>query len=345
MYSRNKWLQMRPRKELPVLSTIPRSGTWFLRYVISFLSHLDRGGRIDDRITGEVAGDPSGVPFNFERFAGGPLFRVRSTMRFEHMFIGHTVCPGFSGFAGDYAWWSKTPFHVPGYDGLHEEPSYENTPVELAPYRYAPISVPALERASLAGRGAAMALVYRNPLAQAASYHRYCISHANPAYSFFNGRPLADVPFDDYLFGGALPSYAKQFISFQAMAARHPGLVRLVAYERLVADPMKVIAQLLNHLSGTSRGDWPNLGDAIHLARREHLKAVEAELGRSLDGTRAGRGSHMWLGHRNEQFDDAIRDEAVRRLQAMGVNTDLFVWSAANDRRTVPPLVLGVAAE
>lgn len=113
MYSRNKWLQMLLKRELPVLSTIPRSGTWFLRYAISFLSHLDRGGRIDDRITGKVAGHSSGTPFDFRRFAGGPLFRVRSTMRSEHMFIGHTVCPGFSGLAGDYAWWAKTPFTFP----------------------------------------------------------------------------------------------------------------------------------------------------------------------------------------------------------------------------------------
>ena len=316
-----------------------------MRYAMSFLSHLDRGGRIDDRITGEVVGDRSGAPFDFERFAGGPLFRMRSTMRFEHMFIGHTVCPGFSGIADNCAWWSRTSFHVPGYDGLHEEPNYENTPVDLASYPYAPISVAALERASLAGRRAPIALVYRNPLTQAASYRRYCIGHANPAYNTFNGRPLADVPFGDYLFGGALSSYAKQFISFQAMAARYPGLVRLFPYERLVARPIEVVSELLDHLSGTPRGDQSNLQHAVRLARRAHLKAVEAELGRSLDRTRAGRGSHMWQGRRNEQLDDSMRHEAVRRLQALGIETDRFVWAADKDLENLPPQRPAVAAE
>ena len=81
---------------VPILSTIPRSGTWFLRYAVSFLSHLDRGGRIDDRLTGRVVGNPSGTPFDFERFEGGPLFSVRGTLPSEHLFVGHTVCPGFA---------------------------------------------------------------------------------------------------------------------------------------------------------------------------------------------------------------------------------------------------------
>ena len=78
---------------LPILSTIPRSGTWFLRYAISFLCHLEGGGRIDDRITGKVIGMASGQPFDFKRFKGGPLFRVQGTLPAEHLFIGHTAYP------------------------------------------------------------------------------------------------------------------------------------------------------------------------------------------------------------------------------------------------------------
>ena len=96
----------------------------------------------------------------------------------------------------------------------------------------------------------------------------------------------------DYLFESALPSYAKQFISFQALAERHPAQVRLVPYEQLMAKPVEVLAGILDHLSGTPR-ERPALADAVWLARREHMKAIEKELGRSLDGTRIDRGSHI----------------------------------------------------
>ena len=235
---------------LPILSTIPRSGTWFLRYTVSFLCHLDRGGRIDDRLTGDIVGNPAGPRFDFQGFKGGPLFRVRGTMPVDNLFIGHTVCPGFADLAREFGWWARTPFHVPGYDYLHEGMNYRYTPVELAPHRYAPVRVPALERRARNGRGQRVVLFYRNPLGQAASYYRYCQDHMDPIYSSFKGRPLASVPFQDYLFESGLPSYAKQFISFQALATRHPDLVRLVSYERLMRQPLDVVSTVLDHLSG-----------------------------------------------------------------------------------------------
>jgi hypothetical protein len=319
--------------ELPILSTIPRSGTWFLRYSISFLCHLDRGGRIDDRITGSVIGDPLGLPFDFRRFKGGPLFRVRDTMPADHMFIGHTVCPGFADLAGEIAWWARTGFHVPGYDYLHDGMNYQYTPVELASYDYTPVRVPALERSARKGRGPRIVLVYRNPLDQAASYFRYCQGHKDPTYSLFEGRPLASVPFRDYLFESGLPSYAKQFISFQAMAARHPTLVRLIPYERLMRNPSGVLTTVLDHLSGAPR-DWPMLEDALHLARREHMKAIEAELGHSLDGTRTGGSSHFWqrnTGRPDLWIDDATHSDAMALLRGMGLDTDLFEWPTATE--------------
>lgn len=336
---------MYPVKHLPVLSTIPRSGTWFLRYAVSFLSHLDQGGRIDDRVTGEIVGPVSGKVFDFRRFRGGPLFRVRRTMTCDHLFIGHTVCPGFGDGASLFPWWSRTAFHVPGYDYLHEGLNYDHTPVDLAEYEYTRVPVRALDRAASAGRGGALALVYRNPLSQAASYFRYCVSHANPTYNTYKGRPLVDVPFRDYLFDSALPSYAKKFVSFQAMAARHPGRVRLVPYEHLLARPEEVLRGLLDHLSGTSGGDRPNLPRALRLARREHLRAIEVELGHSLDRTRTANGSHIRQGDLGLRLDGRIRDETISRLRSMAVNVDQFDWPAIKDLEDFPLQARVLAAE
>jgi Sulfotransferase domain len=318
--------------DVPILSTVPRSGTWFLRYSISFLCHLDRGGRIDDRLTGRVIGNPSGQHFDFQSFKGGPLFCVQGTMPVDHLFVGHTVCPGFAAMAGEVDWWKRTLFHVPGYDYLHEGMNYRYTPVELARFPYAPIDVSSLERATNKRRGPQVVLVHRNPLDQAASYYQYCQTHKNAAYNRLNGRALGSISFDDYLFGSALPSYAKQFISFQIMASRYPRRVRLVSYESLMAEPAEVMMTVLDHLSGRAQLR-PALRDAVWLARSEHMKAIERELGRSLDGTRIGHHSHIRKPEVRQLDIDrqgSRRRRVLNILRQMGVDTDLIEWPAAN---------------
>jgi len=236
------------------------------------------------------------------------------------------VCPGFA--AADVRWWGSTPFHVPGYDYFHEGMNYRYAPIDLAAYRYTPVRVRALERSARRGRSRPIVLVYRNPLDQAVSYFRYSQNHKDAAYNSMNGRPLAAVALRDYLFESALPSYAKQFISYQTLAERHPAQVRLVPYERLMAKPVEVLAGILDHLSGTSR-ERPALADAVWLTRSEHMKAIEKELGRSLDGTRIDRGSHIshvTPGRPDAHLDDSTRDEAMAFLNRKGLDIGLFEW-------------------
>jgi hypothetical protein len=319
---------------LPILSTVPRSGTWFLRYATSFLCHLDRGGRIDDLLTQRTFGDPSGPAFDFQNFRGGPLFNVHGTLPDDRLFIGHTVCPGFT--SADVGWWDSTPFHVPGYDYFHEGMNYRYTPIDLAAHRYTPVHVRALDRSASRGQSRPIVLVFRNPLDQALSYFRYGQNHKDATYNSINGRPLAAVTLRDYLLDCALPSYAKQFISFQALAERYPGQVRMVPYERLMARPVDVLALILDHLSGAPRM-WPALADAVWLARPEHMKAIERELGRSLDGTRIARGSHISQvspGRPDLRLDDRTRAEALAFLHRLGLDIGLFEWPIAKQAAT-----------
>jgi hypothetical protein len=326
---------MRSVRYLPVLATVPRSGTWFLRFAISFLCHLERGGRITDRLTGRVYGDPKGELFDFARIVGGPLFHVRGVLPTQYLFIGHTVCPGFRETASSVPWWSSTPFHVRGYDYFGDGWNYARVPVELAAWSPARllskwtdgldcvrIDLPTIQWAAAHGPGPRAILVYRDPVDQAASYFWYCRAHKDPLYRQQDGRILADMSFEEYLLKYALVSYAKQFISFQEMARRFPGRVMLLRYDELMAAPVAMTGAILDHL-GAARRERPLLADAVHLARASHLKAIEAELGRSLDGNGEQRG-HMRPDELRQAGGAHLRSLAMSGLAAMGVRPELF---------------------
>jgi hypothetical protein len=100
-----------------------------------------------------------------------------------------------------------------------------------------------------------------------------------------------------------------------------------VPYERLVAQPVEVLAGILDHLAGTPRAR-PALADAVCLARPEHMKAIEKELGRSLDGTRIDRGSHIQVSpsRSGARIDERTRAEAIAFLNRLGIDIGLFEW-------------------
>jgi hypothetical protein len=316
-----------PLPRLPVLATIPRSGTWFLRYAVAFFCHLQAGGRVRDRVTGATIGTPSGKPFDFEGFVGGPLFAVRPALPSEHLFVGHAVCPGFGRIAGEVPWWSDTPFHVPGYDYLHEGFDYDWTPIDLAPQRYVPISPTEIDLAPWVDAGQRIALVYRDPLDQIDSFRHYSSTHAQECYRTFRGRSLRDVPLREFALGGGLASYARQFISYQMMAEHLPGQVRLVRYEHLMAEPLDVLAGLLEFLGNGARIERQSLASAVELARPQHLRAIEHELGRSLDGSHSARHGHMRSPAERAAaggIDPTLRRTAMQWLWGRGLDPKYF---------------------
>ena len=96
-----------------------------------------------------------------------------------------------------------------------------------------------------------------------------------------------------------------------------------MAYEHMLRAPEGRLTALLNHLNGRPRA-WPWLPDAIALARREHLRAIELELGRSLDGTRGDQSSHITRpssGLADEPVDYGLRQAALARLASWNIDT------------------------
>jgi hypothetical protein len=189
-----------------------------------------------------------------------------------------------------------------------------------------PVSVKGLDAAAWSEPSQRAVLVYPDPLDQAASHFNFCRNHLAPAFNTLDGRRLADWTFRDYLFLQALPSYAKVFLSYQVMSTQVPGSVSIVPHWRLLERPVETLASMLSHLAGAPR-DWPMIEDAVDLARREHLTAVELELGRPLDGTRRRRASRTRDVREEvfrEELDPDLRRDALELLESLGVDLRHF---------------------
>jgi hypothetical protein len=310
---------------LPVIASIPWSGVWFLRFVLGFLVHLGQGGRITDRVTGKVVGNPDGHELNFDHLSGGPLLWAPRLVGPDHLFIGHAVCPGFARIADRIPWWSGTSFCAPGFDYFHDGTDCGEVPVDLAPHAYAAVSVAAMEAAAWSEAAQRAVLVYPDPIDQAAFYFKYCQGHLHPAHNRLSGRRLADWEFRDYLLEHALPSYAKVFASYQAMAEARPGSVSIVPHRQLLERPARTMASVLSHLAGEQR-QWPMIDEAVDLARHEHLVAVQSEMGpidhgSLLDKLGAGDRYEDIMG---EPLDPRLHSQALALLASRGIDPAHF---------------------
>ncbi len=305
---------------------MPGTDVWFLRFTFAFLSHLQQGGHVVDRLSGRCIGNSAGPAFNFDHMSGGPLLWVPDLLPSRHLFIGHTVCPGFDRISSTFDWWASTPFCAPGYDYLHDGTNHGHVPVDLAPHAFVPVSVGDVDAAAWTHGGQRMVLVYGDPIEHALGCFQYTRNEGRGPRNRLGRRPLPELPFQEFALQRALPSYARMFISYQAMAQAVPGAVHLVAEDSLRAEPARILSAILSHLK---LDRWqPTMIDAVvDLARPKHIGAVERELGRSLTASRASRRTPVWPVAESvteAAMDPALRREALTLLASLGVDTRYF---------------------
>lgn len=308
------------------MGCVPGVDVWFLRFAFAFLAHLQQGGHVVDRLSGRCVGNPAGPSFNFDHVSGGPLLWAPDLVPSHHLFIGHTVCPGFDRIASQFHWWESTPFSAPGYDYLHDGINYAHVPVDLAPHAFVSVSVDDVDAAAWSDAGLRMVLVYGDPIQHAIGCFTNSRNQRRAANGSTGERPALERTFHEYLLERALPSYAKMFISYQAMAKAAPGAVHIVAEDALRAEPARILSSLLSHLR-LERWQSAPIDAVADLARRDHIMAVERELGRSLTGSRSSR--NKAAGIEQEPVARAARDPGLRRealtsLATMGVDTAYF---------------------
>ncbi len=315
----------RPVKILPIVAFVPGTDVWFLRFAFAFLSHLQQGGHVVDRLSGQCIGNAAGPSFNFDHMNGGPLLWAPILTLSSPVYRSYGLSRIYR-ISSQFDWWASTPFSAPGYDYLHEGMNYGHVPVDLAPHAFVSVSVGDVDAAAWTSSGQRMVFVYGDPIEQAVGYFDYCRQQVRPAYSQLGERRLADWPFDEYLFQHALPSYAKIFVSYQAMAQAVPGSVHIVSEDALRATPAQVLSSVLSHLN---LGRWQSamIDYVVNLSRREHVMAIEREIGRRLTSSRGSRKTAtrsapeaVFMAAR----DPGLRREALTCLASMGVDTAYF---------------------
>lgn len=215
---------------------------------------------------------------------------------------------------------------APGYDYLHDGINYGHVPVDLAPHAFVSVSVDDVEAAAWSHGGLRMVLVYGDPIEHGVNSFTSSRNQALPARGQLSERPATDWTFRRYLLERALPSYAKMFISYQAMAQAAPGAVHIVAEDALRAEPGGVLSALLSHLK-LDRWQSAPIAAVADLCRRDHITAIEKELGRSLTGSRANRRKSAGPVQETVAWatrDPNLRREALSSLASMGVDTAYF---------------------
>ncbi len=122
-------------------------------------------------------------------------------------------------------------------------------------------------------------------------------------------------------------------------------------YEQLMQEPVEALGDILDFLAAGPPIDRTVLASAVTLARREHLKAIERELGRSLDGTHSVRHGHMRQRRANDSgrvYDsETLRATAVDWLTSYGIDPRYFADAskpAHDDSRSAPDVVVRKAS-
>jgi len=110
------------------------------------------------------------------------------------------------------------------------------------------------------------------------------------------------------------------------MAQAVPGAVHIVAEDVLRAEPARILSSVLSHLK---LDHWQSgmIDAVVDLSRREHIMAIEREIGRRLTSSRGSR--RTATGSVSEAVVRAARDPSLRRegltlLASLGVNTAYF---------------------
>ncbi len=251
-------------KRIRLISTIPKSGTWFQKYFWSVLDSL-------------LAEDNSYNPY-------ADVYEPKS-LNCDALGVGHSFCPGWRKHLSESLRTHLSDHIFPGTRGIDWFQSFfDNLGPVVDPISAADTKV---------------VLVYRNPLDQIFSYFRPrwsakyiseknlqwptvpmpgMLQEENQFFRFFE-TPAATLR------GGAANSYCIQLATFFHMRQLAPDNIALIRYEDIINnkyDTLLFIAKFFDFYQDTEQFNQ-SFTKAIQLTAKERMSALETQLGHGIN--------------------------------------------------------------
>ena len=196
---------------MPIICTIPRSGTnliyYFFRYLELFSLDLGLNSKSDEEI--------------FSNFKSKSDYKLVG----KSLIVGHGYCPGYESNISNqwHAKWSELPNSDNWFNALSTY-NFSNNPQ----YNFA------------TNKNLKVVFVYRNPYDCLLSLYDHLQEHKN-----YN---LANKSFDSFVVE-VLPHYIKSYVSFREMKAKYEENILLIKYENLIKERENYLRKICKFIS------------------------------------------------------------------------------------------------
>ena len=296
-----------------LISTMPRSGTWYIRYFFHFYHHLLLG---QSNIYVDIKNDHSETP----------VFVRDNTIGLDAMSILHVICPGFSCYQGKYRkFWDELTFPDMGYDQSQRFVGY----IRRGKFR---VPVDRLFNPTLNGN-VKIAYFYRNPLDQAVSFFNHIQNHKFEWLKCrrdHQGNMIRMSNVSEFIHHVGLESYIKQFLTFKIMKDLYSDNILLLKYENLIRNPKPTFLSVLTHF-GHDVEDSNHLKKvemALLMSSKKSLKKIEKLIGNSLAKDQINSNqSHIRdgsVGQWRSRFEQSDLAKIQERLERFGLSLTDF---------------------
>ena len=268
-----------------LISTMPRSGTWYIRYFFHFYHHLlllldqDNISVTETnlwKILQKHIQNYNNIINDLKLF----VYDRNNTIGLDVMGILHAMCPGFSRYQGKYRkFWDELTFPDMGYDQSQGFVEY----IRRGRFR---VPVDHLFSPTL-NENVRIAYFYRNPLDQAVSSFNHIQNHKTQGHRYYidhQGNMTLMSNVSEFIHHVGLEAYIKQFLTFKIMKDLYSDNILLLKYENLVRNPKSTFLSVLKHF-GHDVEDSNHLKKvemALLLSSKKSLKKIEKIIGHSL---------------------------------------------------------------
>jgi len=297
--------RIKPTARVGLVSTMPRSGTWYNKYFLHFYDQLLRG-RNSKEIVGEIVANP---------FPADPFNDYGTTIGIDAFILTHFNCPGFDGYKGKHLkpWknlndWGDEKAGFDSGGGLLKSNEAMVDPFHNPQSR--------------------IVYIYRNPLDQAVSFFHHAQNHRYVKYytdALGNDFSFSSSSVKNFFLSAGLDSYIKQFFTFYAMKSLFPANILMLTYEAMMRDPEDHFTNVLKHFGhdpDTSK-DRLCFQEALQLVSRDSMKNIENNMGRSLGDDQANPNERHVRDGRTGKWREHFNDEVLKEIEQRLAHFDM----------------------